>query len=172
MGFSGIWSSNEAFSVDENEFIELPKPVEVSVPGVKSPLYVIRAAIPYGLGERCGSLLICESHNGGVAIKGWRFHDEEWNLDFLGGRVYLDKYSHLIKITSPEKGTGGYSKWIPNEEAWCNPGTAKYFFGFDARISDSCSCVNEEEMGFQVFMDIYWTQAKKLSRTQERSQET
>jgi hypothetical protein len=134
----------------------------VSIPKVKvltgSPVfYAVRTKIPYGLDSKPGQLVICASLKGGVAIKGWRFDDGEWKMDFQGGGIHLDHHSGLVAIESPSE-EGKYSVWLAaRSEAWRNPGSVKYF----RRTVEWSHIHTEENIAFQDFMDQHWPQARK-----------
>ena len=159
MGFSQQWSTNKAFDIVTGEIVTLPEKVRVCLLDKKSVLYAIPVSLPHGLSRKPGQVLVCESHDGGVSLKGFRFQQEGWEIDFLGGGIHLDSHAGLIKVCSPESSPED-TKWIPApSEAWRNPGTELVFGLF----SDVLSPVGKNEgVGFQEFMNKHWPSAESL----------
>jgi hypothetical protein len=121
MGFSQLWSHDEAFNIGTGESEALPKPVKVCRLDSQDVLFIIPAQVPYGLGSRPGQLLVCAGLKGGIAIKGWRFEGGEWDIDFQGCG---NQFSHLVQIDSPS----GKERWMAaKDDAWRNAGLIKIY---------------------------------------------
>jgi hypothetical protein len=135
MGFSQLWSDNQALNIGTGESETLPKNVSVCRLDIQDVLFIIPAQVPYGLGSRPGHLLVCAGLKGGIAIKGWRFEGGDWDIDFQGGGIMLDQFSHLVQIDSPNQ----KERWLAaKDEAWRNAGLIKIY----NRCNDEWSHVN------------------------------
>ena len=151
MGFAQVWSSKQAFDIKSGEMVELPFKIEAALLDTESKFYVIPAELPRGLEQVEGQLVVCESHDGGVAIKAWRFHDGVWNEAHLGGGIHVDEFSRLIKVVEQTDGHDNYyNVWYPaHKAAWTNPGSV-------GRHDQHGCFSNIENYEFSMFMDKYF----------------
>lgn len=148
MGFAKVWSNRQALDIKSSEMISLPFPVRAVLLDTESKFYAIPVELPRGLDEVDGQLVVCESHDGGVAIKAWRFNDGDWNEAKLGGGIHVDEFAKLIKIVEQTDGYDHYyNVWYPaDKEAWRNPGSIGRH--------DQYGCFETyEDRSFQEFMD-------------------
>lgn len=147
MSFEQI--DRQAFDIETGQIIELPFEVETVLSNKQSKFYIINAEIPLGLEFAPGQLLICESHRGGVAIKAWRFTNEEWKKTRLGGGIHVDEFAKLIRISSGSRDYNYEHIWFPGEEAWRRP-------GFVVHCNQHGEFDRTGDYAFQDFMDKYF----------------
>ena len=151
MGFAKVWSNRQALDIKSGEMIELPFSPRAALLDTESKFYAIPVELPRGLDEIDGQLIVCESHDGGVSIKAWRFHDGEWNEATLGGGIHVDQFAKLIRIVEQTDGYDNYyNVWYPAEKAaWTSPGSVGRH--------DQHGCFSIiENYSFQDFMDKYF----------------
>jgi hypothetical protein len=147
MGFAKVWSNKQAFDIKSGTMIELPFSIRAALLDTESKFYAIPAELPRGLDEVDGQLVVCESHDGGVAIKAWKFNNGDWNEATLGGGIHVDKFAKLISVSTYTKYDHYYNVWFPaDKEAWRNPGSIGRY--------DQHGCFETyEDRSFQEFMD-------------------
>ena len=152
MGFCKVWSHDEAYNIKTGKIEKLPFNVRAGLLDTESSFYIIPVyRIPYGIGTgKPGSLVVCASHDGGVAIKAWKFTEEEWQQCSLNGGIHVDEFARLIKIEN----RNGDLQWEPaQKEAWRNPGTIKAF----SCVGDGWShYADYENESFQKFMNDHY----------------
>lgn len=130
MGFAQVWHNDKAFNIKTKEFEVLPFNVKAAIPDTESSFYIIPSKIPYGLEEKDGSLIVCETRGGGVAIKGWRFADADWNICSLDGGLIYAQFSRLIEIESEKPTNSCTCIWKPDsKEPYTKPGSVKWYNG-------------------------------------------